>query len=141
MSLSKTKDTMTPAIKDRIKRFELVVGASFREFAEVVIQNARGNLYNRLKNPGSLLHKFDWNIRTGPRVSVKNIHHFARGTEFGTRPHEIKGRPFLKFFKEGRWHVRRRVMHPGTRPTYFLRDAFRTGIPVLKEALKRYLGG
>lgn len=46
--------------------------------------------------------------------------------EKGTRPHPIVARrkQFLRFrYPGGPWIFRRRVFHPGTRPTFFLRTA------------------
>jgi len=76
----------------------------------------------------------------GFQLEIANIHHFAKGVERGTKPHVIMGRPVLKFFKEGRWRIARKVDHPGTKPTWFLRDALTQSREDLKRLMKQYLG-
>ena len=53
---------------------------------------------------------------------------YALAVEFGSRPHIIRGNPFLAFEgRDGETVVRREVHHPGTPEQPFLRSAlFRT---------------
>jgi len=139
--MRKTKDSVTPQWTILDKEMVIRVHAAFRDFAEKTIIEARKNLRERLKRPGSLLQKFDWLIPQILVVKVANRHHFAKGIEFGVPPFELPTPQKRYFFKEGEWKVRWVKKHPGIKATHFLGDAFRKCIPFLTEQIKKNLGG
>jgi hypothetical protein len=72
----------------------------------------------------SIVVKFATVSGGGPVVVVQAAKHYALFVDQGTRPHIIRPRrkKVLAFWweKQGQWTVRRRVNHPGGKPTYFL---------------------
>jgi len=140
--MKRVKNEIGPRIRHRINTLELEVAKALGMFAERVIFNARFLAYKRLKRPGTYLEKFDWYYPGRMRVRVENIHHMAKGISEGTPPHlilPVKGRA-LRFFKEGVWRFRRMVHHPGTKPTWILRDAWRMSREYLSKLLRRHAG-
>lgn len=55
--------------------------------------------------------------------TIKNDQPYAAIVEHGSRPHEIHGRPLLRFVVNGRVVYARKVNHPGTRPYNILKQA------------------
>jgi len=75
---------------------------------------------------------------------------YANFVENGTRQHGEGPYPIpsdgtdakiLHFELNGQTFLRRRVMHPGIRPTYFLRDAARNVEPEFRELVRAGIAG
>lgn len=83
-------------------------------------------------------------LKSGARLEISNRVRHATFLERGTRPHPIvakRGRA-LRFMVGGQVFFRRRVFHPGTKPTFFLRDAthsawVRAGV-TLRRSMRRH---
>lgn len=68
---------------------------------------------------------------------LRNATKYAAYVEEGTRPHEIRARRarVLAFQVGGQTVYRARVMHPGTKPRPFMRQAGEVGTTVLERSL------
>jgi hypothetical protein len=75
-------------------------------------------------------------------VSVENPSPVAAMLDRGTRPHEIRARRAraLRFRAGGRTVFARRVMHPGTRPLYFVERTLAATEGARRRSLAGYLG-
>lgn len=71
------------------------------------------------------------------RARLRNAAPYAHFIEEGTRPHPISARRSgtLRFEVGGQVVYRRRVMHPGTKPRPFMRQAGEAGTNVLTQQL------
>lgn len=98
-------ERMVDDVLQRAGEFAVKHSADNAGFGGTVTKNATE--YKLLRVRGRLL-----------RIQNKRKH--APFLEFGTRPHVIQGKPFLRFRVGGRLVVARRVNHPGTRPYKFL---------------------
>ena len=85
------------------------------------------------------------------RASIKGTYSgFGRGSvsfggasrllDKGTRPHTIKGRPFLRFEVNGTAFYRRFVKHPGTAERPFVRQARERGEMAANYGAAYYVG-
>jgi len=121
------RDTVNPDLKQKEAYFSAKLYNKFAELGNRMIQYARQLANARLKRPGTYLDKFffDAYLAGGKLIfEFGNTHHAAKIIELGSKPHRIPsvGLGALYFFKEGEWRFRRVVYHPGTKPTYIIRD-------------------
>lgn len=110
------------------------VGLTGQEAVKATVKAARGTTLFRDRSGetrSTIVGEWQGNARRG-FVRAGGVARFLDG---GTRPHEIWGRPFLRFVVNGETFVRRMVKHPGTRPRPFMREAREVG-----ERAARYFG-
>ncbi len=77
----------------------------------------------------------------GHLLRIQNTAPHAKFVEEGTKPHEItpKNAQALRFEIGGLTVFAKRVMHPGTRPTFFLRSSVQSSQATITVALQRAL--
>lgn len=73
----------------------------------------------------------------GYRGRIRSVRKVARYMEKGTRPHVIRAKRsrVLRFHSGGALVFRRSVNHPGTKPTWFMRDAAERAYARLGQSL------
>jgi len=121
------RDTVNPDLKQKEAYFSVKLYNKFAELGNRMIRYAQQLAKARLKRPGSYLEKFYFDAYMAGKQLIfefGNTHHAARIIELGSRPHRIPsvGLGALYFFKEGEWKFRKVVYHPGTKPTFIIRD-------------------
>jgi len=138
------KDTMNPQLDRVIVEIPRKMREELWKIGEAIITTARQLAHERLKRPGGYLGMFDYEITpiaNGVLLKVFNRHHAAHIIEFGTKrkfyPIPLVPGIILRFFKEGVWRYRRKVIHPGLEPTYILRDAVEMNRGFIEAVLRR----
>jgi len=73
-------------------------------------------------------------VPTERGLMISMLEH-GKYVEFGSNPHVIKPRvkKALKFTVDGEEVIVKKVMHPGTRPTYFVRNTILNKLPGIIE--------
>jgi len=135
---------MNPQLDRAITEIPRRLQEELWRIGEAVISTARQLAHERLKRPGGYLNMFDYEITPLPNgaiLRVYNFHHAAHIIEFGTKrkyyPIPLVPSVTLRFFKEGVWKFRKRVIHPGLEPTYILRDAVEMNRHLIDEVMRR----
>jgi len=133
------QDTVNPDLKRKIEKFRPLAEAEFRRAIEAILVTAKDLAGKRLKRPGTYLQQFfyEFQIEGNSLVFIfGNRHPWAAAIEKGTKPHRIprEGYRTMVFFKEGEWKFREKVFHPGTKPTWIIRDAVAQNLPLLHQA-------
>lgn len=84
-----------------------------------------GNFKHRTRNLARSTETRIVRSKNGRIIRVKNKATYATIVEKGSKPHTIQARrkKFLRFVVNGQVVFRRKVRHPGTRPTWFLKKA------------------
>ena len=114
--LERTRNDLSAAVRQLLG--QLASAAYLHARATKSFKDRTGNLRNSIqrgeRSPWALFVKAG-----GPGAR------YAKFVEEGTKAHEIRARraTFLRFEKDGEVVFRRRVFHPGTKPTRFMQSA------------------
>lgn len=130
-----------------LRRAEALLKSELWKAGSVALRSVKTTTkFKRRKIGNSLKDATRIKVSGGSRkltLRVSSHKRYAPFVEFATRPHVITARrkKTLRFFgKDGKPVFRRRVFHPGTKSTYFLRTATNEAYASFGERVRYKMG-